>query len=473
MGVTLKTEKVGHRHRYVRTDTNAKGKVVLQRSCELEVVKAEHDGRIEFSLLDENGRTNVLFHKYINERMVDDKRSVNSRRKSAEVLCKFYSFLELMGYSEHALGLEELQELRTFFQGSGRTECSNETVNAYLSVIRNFFREMKISCEPLFHQHIVSQSEYKENDFRVDNTIYQYDMNLPVNPHKQERVPKYISFEQYLLLQKLAQKARDIIAVILMHLMFRYGMRLGECLGLTEEDFVSYRIKGNDVPTLIVRNRLSDKPWQQAKRKIVPRNISDYEGSSYIEQWRDDDYSHYYLTESTEFPKELEVFIQKIREQAEREHPENYRSCEADIVYPEDFAKKGLEKNHYIFVNRLGKRLSAQLWGLKLKRYFIEAGIPVDTGKKDNNLSHRFRHGFAMMHAHFMKPSVPPQELQKMMHHRNLSSTMIYYNPTQEDEYEYKTEMQKKFYDSNPELTDIINNFLKDDEDYAAENDKQ
>ena len=465
MGVLLSVEKSGRRHRYVRTDTDEKGKVVLRRTCNLEVVSTEHDGHTVFSLIDEEGNTNLLFHRYINQRMFEDKRSVNSRRKSAEVLCKFLSFIFLMGYSIYALGLDELYELRTFFQGIGSMECTNETVNAYLGILRSFFKTMEIPCAPLFNQHILSRSEYKESDFKVDNTIYQYDLNFPVNPHKQERVPKYISMEQYILLQKLAKEARNWVAVILIHLMFRYGMRLGECLGLTEEDLVTFRIKGNDVPTLIVRNRLSDRPWQHAKRKLIPRNPLDYAGKPYIDQWRDDNYSHYYLTESGDFVEALRKFIRTTRENAERDFPENYRECEADIVCPEEFAKTGLEKNHYIFVNRLGKRLSAQLWGLQLKDLFIKAGIPLDNVKKDNNLSHRFRHGFAMMHARFMDPPVPATELQKMMHHRNIASTMVYYNPTPEDEYDYKTALQNKFYDQNPELNAIICQFLNDDTD--------
>ncbi len=469
MGISLLIEKNGRRNRYIRIDTNEKGKTVLKRTCELEVIQTTYDNHVVFSLLDENGHTNIPFHKYINERMFEDKRSVNSRRKSAEVLQKFYSFTSLMGYSEYALGLDELYELRSFLQGSGRTECSNETVNAYLGIIRSYFTAMKIPCEPLFSQHITSQSEHVESDFRIDNTIFQYDLNLPANPHKQEHVPKYISMQQYVSLERIARDERNINAVILMHLMFRYGMRLGECLGLTEEDLVFIRIKGKDIPTLIVRNRLSDKPWQHAKRKLIPRKASDYEGISYIDQWRNDDYAHYYLTESTEFATALQKFIRTTRECAEKNYPENYRDCEADVVCPEEFEKTGLGTNHYIFVNRLGKRLSSQLWGNQLKHLFIKAGIAIDVRKKDNNLSHRFRHGFAMMHARFMDPPVPPQELQKMMHHRNLASTMIYYNPTPEDEYEYKTAMQNKFYDNNPELNEIINQFLNEENDNATD----
>lgn len=97
----------------------------------------------------------------------------------------------------------------------------------------------------------------------------------------------------------------------------------------------------------------------------------------------------------------------------------------------------------------------------------MQVGISVDVDRKNNNLSHRFRHGFAMMHARFMDPPVPPHDLQKMMHHRCISSTMIYYNPTIEDEYNYKTKMQNRFYDTNPELNSILQEFINKDVCYA------
>lgn len=462
--ITLINEKHGRRNRYVRIDTDAYGHVTLRLESDLQVFEFLCEGSTAFSLLDEAGRTYPLFHKFINEKMKEDRCSVNSRRKYARVLCKFYAFIELMGYSEYALGLDELYELRSFMQGDGAGQCSNATVDEYLAIVRSFFDRMEIPCDALFYHRIVS-NEIGSGLFAVKSGVPSYEISLPKNPHADERVPKYISMDNYVTLQEIARRDGDWNGIMLMHLMFRYGMRLGECLGLTEEDLVTFRICGKDVPTLIVRNRLSDKPWQHAKRKMIPLTKDDYAGKPYIEEWRDDDYSHYYLTESGEFVDALRKFIQTNRERAELNYPDNYRSCEADIVYPPAFTKKGLEKNHYIFVNRLGKPLSDQLWGKTLKKYFVEAGIPLDTVKKDKNLSHRFRHGFAMMHARFMDPPVQAQELQKMMHHRNLRYTMVYYNPTQEDEYLYKTEMQNKIYDNNPRLNAIISDFLKGGKD--------
>jgi len=43
-------------------------------------------------------------------------------------------------------------------------------------------------------------------------------------------------------------------------------------------------------------------------------------------------------------------------------------------------------------------------------------------------------------------------ELQKMLRHRSIASTMVYYNPTQDDEFKTKTEFQEELYNLIPEL---------------------
>ena len=129
-------------------------------------------------------------------------------------------------------------------------------------------------------------------------------------------------------------------------------------------------------------------------------------------------------------------------------YPENYEQGYADIVSVRDKP----ETNHYIFLNRYGRILSDQTWNNTLKKYFEVAGIPIDVDVRENNLSHRFRHGFAMVHARFSKHPADALSLQKMLRHKSLSSTMVYYNPTPEDEFKIKMEFQKELYDMIPEL---------------------
>ena len=45
-----------------------------------------------------------------------------------------------------------------------------------------------------------------------------------------------------------------------------------------------------------------------------------------------------------------------------------------------------------------------------------------------------------MLHAHYREHPVNALELQLMMRHKSLSSTMKYFNPTQEEEFKIKQE---------------------------------
>lgn len=109
-------------------------------------------------------------------------------------------------------------------------------------------------------------------------------------------------------------------------------------------------------------------------------------------------------------------------------HPSNYAKALADKVTK----RTDIISNHYIFLNKYGNRLTAQTWNKRLKQYFLQSGIEIDTEKKVSNLSHRFRHGFAMFQAHFKKDPVSVLTLQHLMRHKNITATMVYYNPTEE-----------------------------------------
>ena len=461
MPITFDLEKDGNRNCYIRRDYDSRGNEILHRECEMRVVVTNADGLSNYTLLDDDGNTNIEFNAMLNIDMVNQGKSNNTRRNTAQVLAKFYAFIILMGYSIYNLGNTEIHQLVAFFQGTGPLQCTAGTVNAYLTVVRSYFVFLSISCPALFSKRTFWGDS---NILGYKPLLSKFVVNLPNNPHADERVPKYITFDQYLDLIRLANKYKDWTAVILIHLMFRYGMRLGECLGLTLEDVTVTRINGKDVPTLIIRNRMTDKSFQRAKCKITPQSQEDYNNVTYIEQWRNDDFAHYYLVEDDDelFVSSLNKFITHTHEAAEREHPDNYRLAEADVVYSRDWKKKGLKKNHYVFLNRLGKPLSADLWGQTLKRYYMELGIPIDTIKKLNNLSHRLRHGFAMMHAH-SDPPTPMNELRLMMHHKHISSTAIYYNPTDEERFEKMTEMQKSILKSNPELAELLSNLSKEE----------
>ena len=141
-------------------------------------------------------------------------------------------------------------------------------------------------------------------------------------------------------------------------------------------------------------------------------------------------------------------YIDTVHAKMMKAYADNYSQTLADTVS----RHSNEDENHYVFLNRYGRVLTDQTWGNILKQYFKEADIPIDRNTKEGNLSHRFRHGFAMFHAHFSEHPWTALKLQHVMRHRSIRSTLIYYNLTEEDERREKEAMQKELYETVPEL---------------------
>ncbi|WP_349392906.1 tyrosine-type recombinase/integrase [Clostridium perfringens] len=84
-----------------------------------------------------------------------------------------------------------------------------------------------------------------------------------------------------------------------------------------------------------------------------------------------------------------------------------------------------------MFLNKNGMPLSVNGWNKFLKSIFNRLNIVVDKGSKKNNLSHRFRHGYAMYLINNENRSI--EYVKEKMRHASVQSTMIYYNPTEEE----------------------------------------
>ncbi|MGL5822395.1 MAG: hypothetical protein ACRCYE_12390 [Sarcina sp.] len=81
-------------------------------------------------------------------------------------------------------------------------------------------------------------------------------------------------------------------------------------------------------------------------------------------------------------------------------------------------------------MNKNGGVLSSSGWNKRLKKIYNSCEIEVDSNNKRVNLSHRFRHGYAMFLRKLGKDAL---YIMRKLRHRSLSSTMKYFNPTDED----------------------------------------
>ena len=439
-------EKLGTKSIYYKITTNEKGVEVSKRKVEIPLYKIKKDNYDWFVLYDDN--MNVLTEptNYLNHKMMT--KSFTTRKNSANALRLLYIFLSLYNYKIRNITLEKLNELIMFLQGTNvnplkcrvRTFRSNDSVNNYLGIYREYFRQTNIPCKALFEEKTTLQEFSFDNDSTGTIERTQYVNNLRTSQHVRS-VPKYISPSEFEMLYKKAIEKKDKLAQCIMRLMYCYGLRIGEVLGLTIEDIKETSRDNVLVPIIILRNRVSDKDFQYAKNLPHIQNKTAYKSKQYTKSKSEIiiDYNLYEL---------ICDYINEVHTPLLEETPEKYAKGYADIVSLRNIP----EFNHYIFLNKNGNILSGQTWGNYLKQYFIDCRIAIDTNAKEFNLSHRFRHGFAMLHAHYRNNPVNALQLQNMMRHKSLSSTMVYYNPTEEEEFKVKEEFIQELFDLIPSL---------------------
>lgn len=439
--------RIGNQSAFERHVLDEDGNSLIVTTTRIPMHTVERDRKKVFLIYDDDMRVISNAYAYLNKEILAS--SPKSRAKAAYALRFLYCFLALSGIRENELDDSHVRELQQFLQGVGtvtseyalETQRRNNTANGYFAIYRKYYKSLGIDCDALFRFRKASVETWSGVEPVRPVSINRFESNLPGKAYCERTVPKYISPDDFQKLYRIAIDDGNATAKIIMHLMYGYAMRLGEVLGLTTEDIVEKKINGSYAPVLIIRNRRSDRDFQYAKGRKHVLTQAEYKTDAYVDSWQEIvlDYSMY---------EKLVDYINDTHERAMDKYPDNYAEGSADVVSSYDAP----DSNHYVFLNRYGRVLSGQTWGNALKDYFERAEIQRDWDLRKDNLSHRFRHGFAMFHAHFSPHPVDVIRLQKWMRHKWLSSTMVYFNPTIEDEVKMKAAFQDDLYDMIPEL---------------------
>lgn len=447
-------KQIGNQDAYTVVQTDSAGHVVRSRTVLVSTYVVERSSLYYFFIIDNESRIIHPAYRFLNREC--KYQSFNSRKQKANALKYLYSWLAMENYAINNLSESQVDSLIDFLKGYGinsseterRTIRSNVTVNLYLSAIRSYFEFLGVQNKSLSRKHAVSVTVNAGSEFSATMRNERYDKNLSVNSPSDREVPKYVSPAEFQRLYSIAKSKNDRTGMIIMHLMYIYGLRLGEVLGIAvPEDIMIVQRTGKSVPVLIIRNRVSDNPdFQNAKNKRHPLSQDEYATSDY-QKSKDE------IVLSWDFYKSLVDYVNATQPYYAEHYPDNYEKGFADVVSQ----RNKPDVNHYMFLNQYGKPLSAKTWGNHLKEYFIEAGISIDLDVRQEGLSHRFRHGFAMYHARFSPhPVKDALELSKLLRHKNASTAQIYFNPTQEDEIEMKEDQLRDLYSSFPELLNDI-----------------
>ncbi|MBC2579045.1 site-specific integrase [Clostridium sp. DJ247] len=284
-----------------------------------------------------------------------------------------------------------------------------------------------------------------ENQFAAEKYVSNEEIGKKVL-----EVPRYISLDELRLIIQEIRQNYGLREEIIVRLMFENGLRVGEVLGLAFDDVLMEKVerppgsgKFEIVPVVYIRNRVSDKPYQKAKRLMQVKDRSEYNFSEYKRK----EYGYNQIIIRKELFNLINEYIDEIHLDArERKSTNYYKYSLADRVRkPEKFE----EDNFYIFINSLGRPLSQTLWNGTIRKIFKTLNIEVDRDVKEHNLNHRFRHGFAMYN---VSRGVNELQLMGMMRHASLQSVAKYYRPTLSDAIEMKTNFTEDLYTDIPEL---------------------
>ena len=443
MTVTYYNEGTDAKGHYLEsTVENEYGDVVSQKKVYYPLVKFKSHQKLYF--LQYNDKMELIYevcnylNYYINES------SEQTRDFKAKTLRNYLCFMALSGFDYTDLTDQYvLERIYSFFRGDDFRSTHNDyrsrqTVNNYISVIRDFARYLNKPSSILQRTSYI-QSGYREDGMTSLPKIYPSSMRN--NPHANDLIKPYISPQEYTVLKKLAIAKNDTQAVLLFHLMYFYGLRIGECLGLTEEDFIIRQQHYNPSPTILLRNRLSDRPFQFVKEVGHPKSIEDYKKRHY---------PHQKITTSIAFYERITSFIEQTYKELETRGIHD-RSV-ADAISKNYIEEKG--NNHYVFVNKHGQPLTQQAWNLRLKEYFTAAQIPIDINVRKDNLNHRFRHGCAMYYLRFAEEGykLSVEGVAALLRHRNLSTIYNYLKMTLDDEFMLKQQFQDSLLRDIPNL---------------------
>lgn len=417
---------------------NEFGDIINTKRTYCPLIQHYDNGKLFFLQYNDNMELLYDVCNYLNFSIAES--SDKTRAFKAKTLRNYICFMELSGYDYTDLkDADIVTEVCNFFTGenfrdSERIIRSKLTINNYISVIREFARFKRTKSDILDKR--VSFKIQSEDPFNFKPKIYR--SSLKSNPHANDTQMPYISPEEFTTLRDIAKGKKDYQAVILMHLMYFYGFRIGTCLGLTEEDFVIRKKNYEPSPTILLRNRLSDKPFQYVKNVGHPKSPKDYNGKSY---------PHIKAIITPSFYITITEFIEKIKNDAiskgirDRSH--------ADTV------NKSYERgdNHYIFINQYGWPLSQQAWNKRLKQYFIAAHIPIDIDVRKDNLNHRFRHGCAIYYLRLADKEhrMTIEQVADLLKN-SIPATYKYLKMTIDDEFVLKQKFQDELLKEIPAL---------------------
>ncbi|WP_430786377.1 tyrosine-type recombinase/integrase [Virgibacillus flavescens] len=412
------------------------------KEVNLQLITKKRNSNDYFLMLNSIGEINQTVFYFINYVCKYD--TSNSKVQSLQALKLLYSFSEIIYKDISLFTNKDFNDFSRFVLGQSitgtqeewhfRTPRSINTHNVYMATIRKYFRHLNIENISIFDSLVVdiSKSAYGKLAHTKNRTEIKYQSNL--TKKKNNKVPKFISVEEFKKIKVELINNDKLLSIrneVIIDLMYLKGLRLGEVLGLTLEDIKNHPDNEN-AGILTIRNRISDKSYQCAKNSIHPKSKNDYSTTIYKDHGVDQ------ITLPEGLKKMIYEYIDRSRDLStisNRIISNMLEKSHADSI-------DSNENNYYLFLSRNGTPLTSSGWNYVLRKLFNKLSIHTDKTTRTTNLSHRFRHGYAMYLINELNLSL--EEVSRYMRHRSVTSTYIYYNPTEQEIVESTIVLEKQ-----------------------------
>lgn len=424
------------------------GKKDIHSTICYSVEEVQINGKSYFFVYDSFMRPIEESFQFLNVFLAD--KAPNTRAQYMNALKILYSFESIIGKKLESFSASEVEMLKCFLQGfcyegevfvlENLTERSPETVNQYLGVYRKYL------------DYLNKENKYltARKSCNIMNPYFSSYTVLYTSPYKvkakstiKEEVAKYITVNDFINIISLIRRSYTIREECIVRLMFEAGLRIGEVLGLTNEDIVTEKIDERYYNCVYIRNRVTDKRDQHAKGLLKPKNETEYGSKAY--NTMNAGYQKVYISDS--LYDLLGDYIDATHEKAQHQYYTKYTaSSVADSVCGNDF-------NFYVFSNKYGGRLSNTSWNSTIRHIFETVGIQVDKNIRENNLNHRFRQGFAMFQVQYMHYN--ERDIADLLRHRSTATVHKYHRPTISDKIKLKETFIDELYKQIPELMEI------------------
>lgn len=250
------------------------------QTVEFRLVKVEKNGQVYFVLYDDELVSISPFFKHVNFEMAH--LAFSTREQTAHAVRQLYCYLALTKTDIKSMKKRDVINLQYFLLGYSpskgtysfqlQSKRKNNTVNDYTSIYRSYFKSLGIDCDYLMDGKTTEYLTQNAIGDTVSQKIVTHMSSLRVGTPVR-RVPKYISVEEFAEIIKIIREDNNAEAEIIVRLMYEYGLRLGEVLGITNEDVTEKTVDGNLRPVIFLRNRFSDnKKYQSAKTLLKVRS---------------------------------------------------------------------------------------------------------------------------------------------------------------------------------------------------------